>query len=81
MTTAQTLTAFARYRVALPLAAAAILAWPSPSAGATGPAIPFPIADIFFEFNAVPNDLGVHIFLDAKSWRGRSASRVPAPAA
>ena len=32
-------------------------------------AIPFPEADIFFEFNSTPRDLGVHVSLDAESWK------------
>ncbi len=56
-------------RATLPLAALALLAWPTASLGAAGDPIPFPIADVFFEFNSTPNDLGVHIFLDAESWK------------
>lgn len=56
-------------RSALLFVAATILAWPAPSLAAKKkPPIPFPIADIFFEFNSTPNDLGVHVSLDAESW-------------
>jgi hypothetical protein len=56
-------------RGALPLALAAALAWPVPSAGATE-AIEFAAADIFYELNATDGDVGVHVALDAESWRG-----------
>jgi hypothetical protein len=51
------------------VAAAAALAWPTPSHGQVEPPAPFSIADIFFEFNATANDLGAHVFLDAESWK------------
>ncbi|MDX1547224.1 MAG: hypothetical protein R3247_09565 [Rhodothermales bacterium] len=34
----------------------------------TGAVIPFADAEVFFEFNATDNDLGLQLFLDAEGW-------------
>ena len=46
----------------------AILAGPVPSSGAAE-AIEFTEADIFYELDATAGDVGVHVSLDAESWR------------
>ena len=55
-------------RRTLPLVLPAILAWPVPSSGAAE-AIEFAEADIFYELDATAGDVGVHVSLDAESWR------------
>jgi hypothetical protein len=55
-------------RLALPLLTPVILAWPVLSSS-PAEAIPFSEADIFFELNATARDLGVHVSLDAESWK------------
>jgi hypothetical protein len=55
-------------RGALPLALSAALAW-SVLPGAAAEAIEFDEADIFLELNATDGDLGVHVSIDAASWR------------
>ena len=70
-------------RRTLPLVPLAILAWPVPPGGAAE-ALEFAAADIFYELNATDRDLGVHVALDAESWRdlriegpaGRTITRV-----
>ena len=70
-------------RRTLPLVPLAVLAWPIPPGGAAE-AIEFAAADIFYELNATDGDLGVHVALDAESWRelriedpaGRTITRV-----
>src|SRR5687767_5786963 len=55
-------------RGALPLALSAALAW-SVLPGGAAEAIEFDEADIFYELNATDGDVGVHVSLDAESWR------------
>ena len=55
-------------RRTLPLVLPAILAGPVPSSGAAE-AIEFTEADIFYELDATAGDVGVHVSLDAESWR------------
>jgi hypothetical protein len=55
-------------RGALPLALSAALAW-SVLPGGAAEAIEFEEADIFYELNATDGDVGVHVSLDAESWR------------
>jgi hypothetical protein len=55
-------------RRTLPLVPLAVLAWPAPPSGAAE-ALEFAAADIFYELNATDGDLGVHVALDAESWR------------
>src|SRR5918998_1277199 len=55
-------------RGALPLALSAALAW-SALPGGAAEAVEFDGADIFLELNATDGDVGVHVFLDAESWR------------
>lgn len=55
-------------RLALLLVAPAILAWPV-LASSPAAAIEFDEADIFFELNATDRDVGVHVSLDAESWK------------
>ncbi len=51
-----------------PLVPLVVLAWPVPPGGAAE-ALEFAAADIFYELNATDRDLGVHVALDAESWR------------
>jgi hypothetical protein len=55
-------------RRTLPLVPLAVLAWQAPPSGAAE-ALEFAAADIFYELNATDRDLGVHVALDAESWR------------
>ena len=55
-------------RRTLPLVPLAVLAWQAPPGGAAE-ALEFAAADIFYELNATDRDLGVHVALDAESWR------------
>jgi hypothetical protein len=55
-------------RRTLPLVPLAVLAWPVPPGGAAE-ALEFAAADIFYELDATAGDLGVHVALDAESWR------------
>ena len=55
-------------RRTLPLVPLAVLAWPVPPSGAAE-ALEFDEADIFYELNATDGDVGVHVALDAESWR------------
>ena len=55
-------------RRTLPLVPLAVLTWPVPPSGAAE-ALEFAAADIFYELNATDRDLGVHVALDAESWR------------
>jgi hypothetical protein len=55
-------------RRTLPLVPLVVLAWPAPPGGAAE-ALEFAAADIFYELNATDRDLGVHVALDAESWR------------
>jgi hypothetical protein len=52
----------------LPLVPFAVLAWPATPGGAAE-ALAFAPADIFYELDATAGDLGVHVALDAESWR------------
>jgi hypothetical protein len=55
-------------RLALLLAVPAAVALLAP-ANAAAQAAPFPIADIYFEFNATARDIGAHVSLDAPNWK------------
>ena len=55
-------------RRTLPLVPLAVLAWPVPPSGAAE-ALEFAEADIFYELDATAGDIGVHVALDAESWR------------
>jgi hypothetical protein len=55
-------------RRTLPLVLPVILAWSAPPGGAAQ-ALELAAADIFYELNATDGDLGVHVALDAESWR------------
>ena len=46
----------------------AVLAWPASQSGAAE-VIEFAEADIFYELDATAGDIGVHVSLDAESWR------------
>ncbi len=56
-------------RRTLPLVLLAILAGPVPPSDAAE-AVEFTEADIFYELDATAGDVGVHVSLDAESWRG-----------
>jgi hypothetical protein len=51
-----------------PFVPLAVLAWPVPPSGAAE-ALEFAAADIFYELNATDRDVGIHVALDAESWR------------
>jgi hypothetical protein len=42
---------------------------PATNADATGASVPFPDAELFFEFNSTDNDLGLQLFLDSDGWK------------
>ena len=55
-------------RRTFPLVPLAVLVWPVPASGAAD-ALEFTEADIFYELDATAGDVGVHVALDAESWR------------